>query len=60
MKYNVNFWYTEFGQTQIEADTPEQAEQILYNRLADYGLEDLEYRCNDRDYGTQDAEDVTV
>lgn len=59
--YKVSFWYTEYGTaTNIEANSQEEAEQWLYDELQQNGLEEFEYKLNDREYGAQDAEEVTA
>ena len=55
-EYRVGFWYTEYGSAYVVAESAEQAEQWLYDELSQNGLDDIEYKCNDRDYGAQDAE----
>lgn len=64
-KYKVGFWYTEYGTVIVEAETPEEAEQKVQNTLEEFGADELkDYRVyesckiNDRDYGSQDAEEV--
>ena len=57
--YTVGFWYTVYGTaTHIEADNKEAAEQWLFDELEQNGLDEFEHKMNDRDYGTQDAEEV--
>jgi hypothetical protein len=55
-KYNVGFWYTVYGSMKMEADSPEEAEEKVEETLSSNGLDELDYRENDRDYGAQDAE----
>jgi len=57
-KYQVGFWYTEYGTAFIEAKSKKEAEAKVYDTLQDDGTEELKWRCNDRDYGTCDAEEV--
>jgi hypothetical protein len=57
--YKVPFSYTVYGATTIEAETPEQAEKLIYTELADNGIDELEYTENDREYLTNVAEEVT-
>ena len=57
--YRVGFWYTEYGTAlHIEADSQEEAEKWLYDELEQNGLDEIEYKVNDRDYGAQDAQEV--
>lgn len=57
--YRVNFWYTVYGTaTHIEASSPEEAEKWLYDELHQNGLDEFEYRMNDRDYGVTDSEKI--
>ena len=56
--YKVGFWYTEYCTAQhIEADSAEEAEKWLYDELEQNGTGEIEYRTNDRDYGTNSAEE---
>ena len=57
-KFRVSFWYSTYGTTFVEANTPQEAEQNLKQQLCNQGLEGLDYRQNDQDYGSQDAEEV--
>lgn len=58
-QYRVGFWYTEYGTARIMAKTEQEAENKLHEFLGDSGdLNELDYECNDRDYGAQDAEEV--
>lgn len=58
--FRVGFWYTEYGKAMhIEADTKEEAEKWLYDELQQNGLEEFEYKLNDREYGVTDAEEIT-
>jgi hypothetical protein len=58
-EFLVGFWYTEYGSKVVKAETPEIAEQIVHDMLAEYGTEAMgDYNCNDRDYGAQDAEEI--
>lgn len=55
--YRVSFWYTSYGvATHIEANSEQEAENWLLEELSQNGLDDIEYRFNDREYGVQDAE----
>ena len=55
-KYAVGFWYTEHGTAYVEAESVEDAEDKVMDILQNDGLDSLYYKCNDRDYGAQDAE----
>lgn len=56
--YRVGFWYTVYGTaTHIEAESKEEAEKWLFDELEQNGLDEFEYRMNDREYGTQDGEE---
>jgi len=63
-KYKVDFWYTEYGTAYIDAESKEDAESKVYKHLEEFGLEvnqdfeDLQRKTNDRDYGSQDAEQI--
>ena len=58
--YRVDFWYTVYGTAMhVEADSPEEAEKWVYDELQQNGIDDMEIRVNDRDYGAQDAEELT-
>lgn len=58
-EYRVGFWYTECGTAKVMARTEQEAENKLHEFLNDSGdLNELDYECNDRDYGAQDAEEV--
>lgn len=57
--YRVAFSYTVYGTaTNIEADTPEQADKWLYDEMNQSGIDEFEYETNDREYSTQDAREV--
>lgn len=57
--YNVGFWYTEYGSQNVEANSEEEAERILKTKLGNEGLsQSFDYDVNDRDYGTQDGEEL--
>lgn len=57
-KYKVGFWYTVYGSTEVEAVNYVEAEEKVREALQNEGIEELEYRQNDRDYGAQDAEEI--
>ena len=57
-KFKVGFYYTEYGTSIVKANNKLDAESKLYKRLSDNGLDNLVYDCNDREYDTQDAEEV--
>jgi len=50
-KIKVNFWYTVYGLTMVEADDQEQAEKKLQQKLGEEGLEGLDFNQFERDYG---------
>ena len=64
--YKVGFSYTVYGTAQhIEADSKEEAEAWLFDELEQNGIgefedenAEFEARVNDREYHTQDAEEV--
>ena len=57
-KFGGDFWYTEYGTAYTIAKSAEEAEEIIREKLADSGLEHIAYRCNGRDMGAQDAEEI--
>lgn len=56
--FKVGFSYTESGYAYIEAESEEQAEEFLSNHLDEYGLDELDYETTDRDFFSQDSEEV--
>lgn len=64
--FKVGFSYTVYGTAQyVEADSKEQAEKWLFDELGLNGIGEFEdenaqfeARVNDREYHTQDAEEV--
>ncbi len=57
--FKIGFSYTVYGTaTHVEAETKEQAEEWLYNELERNGLDEIEYKTNDREYHVQDAEEI--
>ncbi len=64
--FTVGFSYTVYGTaTNIEASTKEEAERWLFDELEQNGIGEFEdenaqfeARINDREYNTQDAEEV--
>lgn len=57
--YTVSFSYTVYGTAQhIEADSEAEAEKWLYDELSQNGTDEFEFKMNDRDYNTQDAEEI--
>jgi hypothetical protein len=57
--FTVGFSYTVYGTAMhIEAETKEEAEKWLFDELEQNGLDEFEHKVNDRDYHTQDAEEV--
>ena len=63
-KYAVEFWYTEMGKMFVEAETNLQAERKVKKRLAEFGLDGLQYGKDydlcDREYEAQNAEKMEV
>ena len=57
-EFRVSFWYSTYGNTIVEANTAKEAEQKLKEQLGNQGLEGLDYRQNDQDYGSQDAQEI--
>ncbi len=57
-KYVVSFWYTVYGSSIVEAESPEQAEQTLWCDLDANGIEGTEHVPIDREIGTQDAKEL--
>lgn len=58
-QFTVGFWYTQYGTAlNIEAETKEEAEQWLFDELQQNGIDEFEYKINDRDYGTNNAEEL--
>lgn len=57
-KFKVPFWYTEYGTMIVEAESAKEAEEKMVETLDSNGLEDLDYKCHDRDYGTSFCEEV--
>lgn len=55
-KYRVGFWYTQYGVMEMEANSPEEAEEKVKETLATNGLEDIDFQGTDLDIGAQDAE----
>lgn len=59
--YKVPFSYTVYGTAvHIEAESAEEAEKWLFDELYQNGLEEFEYKCNDRDYHTEGAQDADI
>lgn len=64
--FTVGFSYTVYGTAKhIEANTKEEAEQWLFDELEQNGIGEFEdqnaqfeARVNDREYHTQDAEEI--
>ena len=54
--YKVGFWYTQYGVMEMEANSPEEAEQKVKETLQTNGLEDVKFEGTDLDVGAQDAE----
>lgn len=61
-QYKVGLWYTEYGSVIVNARSAKQAEKIVADHLGDVGIyeaNESSYSCNDRDYGSQDAEVIS-
>lgn len=57
--YTVTFSYTVYGKaTHIEAETAKEASQWLFDELEQNGIDEFEYKCNDRDYTVDTAEEL--
>jgi len=56
--YKVGFWYTLYGTTTVKATGEKQARNKAQKHLSEYGLDELEYKCNDREYGAEDVEEI--
>lgn len=57
--FKVAFSYTVYGTAlHVEADTKEEAEKWLFDEINLSGIAEFEHNINDRDYNTQDAEEV--
>jgi len=56
--YKVGFYYTEYGVTYVHAKNEIEAELKFEKELSENGLEETDYECKDRDYGTTYAEEV--
>ena len=56
MKYKVNMYYTETGSVEIKANSEQEAISIVYDKLEESGLDDMQVNCTDREYDATDAE----
>jgi len=50
-EFEVCFHYQENGKTIVRANTAHEAELKIYKHLENEGLDNLQYRTNDREYG---------
>ncbi len=53
--YRVGFYYEESGYTEVKANTEAEAREMVIERLADEGLNNLEFDVMSRDYSVTDA-----
>jgi len=51
--YLINFWYEESGSTIVRASNVEEAEIMLTKELDEYGVDRIEYKTTNRDFGSQ-------
>lgn len=56
--YKVGFWYTEYGTATVEAQSEDEAREIVQEELSDNGLDQLNYKQNDREYNAEDVEEI--
>lgn len=56
--YKTLFWYTIYGSSLVEAESKKEAEKKLYKMLDEEGIEFLSFDCHDRDFNTQEAEEI--
>lgn len=57
--YTVAFSYTVYGTAlHIEANTPEEAKEWLFDELDQIGIDEFEYETNNREYNTENAKEV--
>jgi hypothetical protein len=54
--YQIDFYYEEKGVTTVKADTSDEAVGMVMAELEEYGLERIDYKTNDRDYGVMKVE----
>ena len=52
-QYKVGFYYDDRGYTLVKADSEEEAEEMVRQELEADGLDRIEYKTTNRDYGTQ-------
>ena len=51
--HRINFWYEESGSTIVRASNVEEAEIILTKELDEHGVDRIEYKTTNRDFGSQ-------
>lgn len=56
MQYRVTFNYTQGGSTLIEADTAQDAENKIKQKLEEYGLDNLKFESHFRETDIVDVE----
>jgi len=56
--YEVVFGYTEYGKAYVKATSEEEAIKKIDDHLADEGLDNLDYKCQDRDYSAEGAIEI--
>ncbi|MHA2047539.1 MAG: hypothetical protein ACW99G_22390 [Candidatus Thorarchaeota archaeon] len=60
--YRVGFYYREGGSIEIPAHSPEQAKELIHDRLEQHGVDGLDdfdnYDTSHRDYSVDDVEEV--
>lgn len=57
-QYKVDFYYAEYGTMEVEADSPEQAQQWVFEELDGNGPDETDYEVNDRDYEALEVKEV--
>ncbi len=57
-KYKVAYWYTLYGSSVVEARSPQEAEAKFKRQLDIEGIHKLQNNFSDREFGTQDAEEI--
>lgn len=56
--FNVEFYYGESGRCIVEANSTSEAEEIMQKRLEEYGIDNLNLKTLDRDYGITGSEQI--
>jgi hypothetical protein len=54
-KYKVKFYYEEAGSTMIEAKDKEQAQELIYDKLVEDGI-DFDFNIKSREFGITEVE----